>query len=152
MRERDLYPPVRDWLSSQGWTVHVEIFDADVVAVKDGKIMVVELKTGMTEELRWQAVKRAQWSDLVLVAVPASTYRPNRHWFNYGIGVLTIDDRRRVRVRIQPRPQPWHWVKRRTYRLKRLSSRAPAQDFESAGMPSCRELRQMRERRNAAPT
>lgn len=52
VRESDLYAPVREWLSKQypDHKIHVEKFDADVIAIKEQHVVVVELKACMTEE------------------------------------------------------------------------------------------------------
>jgi hypothetical protein len=146
MRERDLYIPVRDWLIAEGWTIHVEIFDADIVAVKDGKLLAVELKRGMRTGLERQAKQRADWADLVMIAVPESTYKPAWWIKHHGFGVLTVGPglRRPVRQRAAPKQQPWRWVRRREYRLRKLAARPPAQAHEVAGLPSCRELAEQR--------
>lgn len=144
MKERLLYAPVRDWLRSKGWAVRVEIFDADVVAEREGKLLVVELKTGFTGSLINQLHDRARWSDFVYAAIPSTTYKPRKHAMAYwGFGVLTVDGDR-VRERLRPRPQPWMRNKMHAYRLKKLLEIPSAQDHECAGLPACKELAEMR--------
>lgn len=41
MKESDLYPAARDWLKEQGHAVFIEIFDADLIGLQDGMMVVV---------------------------------------------------------------------------------------------------------------
>lgn len=70
LRETDLYPPVRDYLIAQGYTVRGEVKDCDVTAVKDGELIVVELKRGFGTDLLIQATRRQRVADAVYVALP----------------------------------------------------------------------------------
>lgn len=143
MMECDLYPPVRDWLAARGYEIHVEMFGSDIVAVKDGQLTVVELKLGFTQILADQLTDRARWADFVMAAtLDVPSYRPA--WLKYnGFGYLVVYGGA-VLQRIKPRQQPWAFVKRRAYRLKQLDGRPPAMEHETAGLPSCNELRLQR--------
>lgn len=68
--ESDLYIPVRDFLTSLGYTVRAEVDDCDIAAVKGEELLIVELKLNLTVELLTQAVKRQRMTDLVYIAVP----------------------------------------------------------------------------------
>ena len=68
--ERDLYGPVRDYLAGLGYEVKGEVKDCDVTAMRDGELIVVELKRGFTLELLYQALDRQRVADGVYVAVP----------------------------------------------------------------------------------
>lgn len=68
--ERDLYGPVRDYLEGLGYEVKGEVKDCDVTAMRDGELIVVELKRGFTLELLYQALDRQRVADGVYVAVP----------------------------------------------------------------------------------
>ncbi|MBD5162694.1 MAG: hypothetical protein HDT14_11940 [Oscillibacter sp.] len=68
--ECDLYGPVRDYLERLGYEVKGEVKDCDVTALRDGELIVVELKRGFTLELIYQAVDRQRVADGVYVAVP----------------------------------------------------------------------------------
>lgn len=68
--ESDLYGPVRDYLQSLGYEVKGEVRDCDVTALRDGELIVVELKRGFTLELVYQAMDRQRVADGVYVAVP----------------------------------------------------------------------------------
>ena len=70
LRESDLYGPVRDYLEGLGYEVRGEVRSCDIAAVRDGELIVVELKTGFTLELIYQALDRQRFADGVYVAVP----------------------------------------------------------------------------------
>lgn len=68
--ESDLYGPVREYLEGLGYDVKGEVRDCDIAAVRDGELIVVELKRGFTLELIFQAMDRQRVADGVYVAVP----------------------------------------------------------------------------------
>lgn len=71
IKETDLYPPLQEWLEANGYIVHAEIKDCDVVARKDDDVVIIEIKRAINLDLLLQAVKRQQASESVYVAVPA---------------------------------------------------------------------------------
>ena len=81
LRESDLYPPVKAFLEALGYEVKGEVKDCDVTAVREDELIVVELKTGFTIELLFQASRRQLVADGVYVAVPLPKggYRAPRH-------------------------------------------------------------------------
>lgn len=70
LRESDLYGPVRDCLEGLGYEVKGEVGGCDIAALRDGELIVVELKRGFTLELVYQAIDRQRIADGVYVAVP----------------------------------------------------------------------------------
>jgi len=70
LRESDLYGPVHDYLEGLGYEVKGEVKDCDVTAMREGELIVVELKRGFTLELIYQAIDRQRVADGVYVAVP----------------------------------------------------------------------------------
>lgn len=70
LKESDLYEPVKAYLDSLGYDTKGEVKDCDIAAVRDGTLIVVELKKGFTIELLYQAVRRMAVADSVYVAVP----------------------------------------------------------------------------------
>ena len=69
LRESDLYGPVRDYLEGLGYEVKGEVRDCDITALRDGELIVVELKRGFTLELVYQAMDR-QRIDLTGITYP----------------------------------------------------------------------------------
>ena len=51
LREKDLYGPVRDYLENLGYQVKGEVKDCDIAALRDGELIVVELKRGFQHHL-----------------------------------------------------------------------------------------------------
>lgn len=68
--ESDLYGPVKDYLESLGYEVKGEVKDCDLTAMRDGELIVAELKRGFTLELIYQAMERQRVADGVYVVVP----------------------------------------------------------------------------------
>ena len=68
--ESDLYGPVRGYLEGLGYEVKGEVKGCDVTAMRDGELIVVELKRGFTLELVYQAIDRQRVADGVYVALP----------------------------------------------------------------------------------
>jgi len=69
-RETDLYPPIRDYLLAQGYTVRSEVRGCDITANKGGELIVIELKRGFSAALLIQATQRQRLTDSVYVALP----------------------------------------------------------------------------------
>lgn len=71
MLETDLYKPVHDYFVRQGYTVHSEVKNCDITALKGEELVVVELKTSFNLKLLVQGVKRQRVADSVYVAIPS---------------------------------------------------------------------------------
>ena len=71
MLETELYKPVHDYLVTQGYTVHSEVKNCDITAIKGEELVVVELKTSFNLKLLVQGVKRQRVADSVYVAIPS---------------------------------------------------------------------------------
>ncbi len=108
MAESDLYKPVKVFLEKQGYEVKGEVRGCDVVAVKDGALVVIELKQRFTLELILQGVDRLALTDSVYLAVPEPTARSRgpgpwdkrvvKLCRRVGVGLLTVSPRGRVEV------------------------------------------------------
>lgn len=70
MLETDLYKPVYDYLVRLGYTVHSEVKNCDITAVKGEELIVVELKISFNLKLLLQGAKRQRIADSVYVAIP----------------------------------------------------------------------------------
>jgi hypothetical protein len=75
MKETELYQPVKDLFEEMAYEVFSEVNDIDVVAVKDDKRIVIELKTSFSMKLILQAVKRQKIYEDVYVAVPIPKFK-----------------------------------------------------------------------------
>lgn len=69
-KETDLYAPVRAFLEEEGYQVQAEVRDCDIAAVKDGQMVVVELKKAFNLKLVYQAIERQSLTEEVFVAIP----------------------------------------------------------------------------------
>nr|WP_319249695.1 DUF2161 family putative PD-(D/E)XK-type phosphodiesterase [uncultured Celeribacter sp.] len=112
-RETDLYPPVKAHFEAQGYAVKAEVRDADVVAVKDGETVIIELKNGFTLQLLQQGVARQALTDQVYLAVPRWKGKAGWRMFKgniglckrLGLGVISVNlDDASVQVHHDPRP------------------------------------------------
>jgi hypothetical protein len=129
MAETDLYPPIKALLESQGYIVKSEINGCDVVAVRGGEPpVIVELKTGLTLQLFYQAVDRLALTDAVYVAIA----RPKRAvpgdavklCKRLGLGLIVVAKSGSVEVVADPVPYaPRQHAKRKTALLKEFRSR-----------------------------
>ncbi len=81
IRETDLYDPIARLFTEQGYTVRGEVKDCDLVGVKDGELVVVELKRNFTVHLLAQAADRQRMTDSVYVALPRPQESPySKRW------------------------------------------------------------------------
>lgn len=70
LREVDLYPPVQEYLTAQGYTARGEVRQCDVAAVRGRELLVVELKLRFGPAVLAQAARRQAVADIVHVAIP----------------------------------------------------------------------------------
>ncbi|MCL2378823.1 MAG: DUF2161 family putative PD-(D/E)XK-type phosphodiesterase [Defluviitaleaceae bacterium] len=69
-KETDLYEPIKNLLSEQGFTVRGEVKNCDIAAVKDDLLWVVEMKLSPNLTLIYQAMERKTATDWVFIAIP----------------------------------------------------------------------------------
>lgn len=97
-RETDLYEPVRRFLEEEGYTVQAEVKGCDVAAVKNGQLVIVELKKAFNLRLVYQALERQSRTELVFVAIPRpKNGQREKAWKDMlrllkrlGLGLLTV--------------------------------------------------------------
>ena len=65
-KETDLYEPIRAFLEEEGYQVQAEVKHCDIVAEKDGRLVVVELKRAFGLKLVYQGLERQSLTDEVL--------------------------------------------------------------------------------------
>lgn len=129
MPETDLYPPIKSFLESQGYTVKAEVNSCDVVAMREGDPpVIVELKTGLTLQLLYQAMDRLTLSDAVYIAiarpkraVPSDAVKLIKR---LGLGLIIVASSGSVEVVADPAPYaPRHHAKRKSALLKEFQKR-----------------------------
>lgn len=69
MKESDMYLPLKEFLEADGYTIRGEVNHADIVGVKDDKIIIVEMKTSFNLKLVYQILERQRMTDFVYAAV-----------------------------------------------------------------------------------
>ncbi|MDY0063861.1 MAG: DUF2161 family putative PD-(D/E)XK-type phosphodiesterase [Bacilli bacterium] len=74
MLEKEMFFPLKTYLEKQGFTVQAEIEHADIVAMKNDEILIVEMKTAFSTKLIVQGIKRQSFSDYTYLAIP----KPNK--------------------------------------------------------------------------
>lgn len=70
--EQDMYAPIYDFLTEQGYEVRGEVKGCDIAAYKDEKLTVVELKKAFNLKLIYQAVDRQDFAKSVYIAIGRS--------------------------------------------------------------------------------
>lgn len=70
MLETELYLPLKAWLEEKGYTVRGEVKKCDLAAEKNGKIILIELKTAFCLKLVYQALDRQKTGYDVYVCIP----------------------------------------------------------------------------------
>ena len=78
--ETDLYKPVRDYLTANGYTVRAEVNGCDIAAVKDDDLIVIELKRNFSTSLLIQATERQSLTDSVYIAIPRPPNQRTAQW------------------------------------------------------------------------
>ena len=126
LKETDLYPPIRDFLQKQGYSVQGEVNHCDLVAVRDDEpALIVELKTKLNLEVVMQAADRLALTESVYIAFPDSSPLWRRHWRRVrklcqrlGVGIITLAPKTlAVKVRLDPLPYSPRRDRKRGQRL-----------------------------------
>ncbi len=112
-RETDLYLPVKNYLENQGFCVRGEVLDCDLAAVKDGELLLVELKVSVTLDLILQGNERKRICANVYLAVPQPKSMRTPRWRKIlslcralGLGLLTVSSKGLVQPLCHPVVQP----------------------------------------------
>lgn len=76
-KEAELYLPVKKWFEDAGFTVHGEVKDCDLTAMKGSELIIAEFKRGLTIELLLQGVSRQKSAEKVYIVIqkPSVKYR-----------------------------------------------------------------------------
>ena len=107
MKETDLAKPIIDYLESRNWDVYQEVpcgsGVADIVAVLDQKVWVIELKKTLSIQLLDQAILRHYKVNYVSIGVPLTKTHSSMSspavtmiLNTYGIGVFTVSKKGKV--------------------------------------------------------
>ncbi len=99
--ERELYPIVKDYLETEGYTVKAEVKDCDIMAVSGDVSVIVELKLAFNLKLVFQALDRLDKCPNVFIAIPDYAFdnRAKRQrdivklMKALGVGIMVISNR-----------------------------------------------------------
>lgn len=128
LRESELYGPVKNLLTRQGYCVKGEVGAADIVARRgDEPPVIVELKLRFSLSLFHQAIARLSVTDLVYVAAPRPTGRTARRALKdnlglcrrLGLGLITVRADGQAEIHCDPGPYAPRKSKKRAARLLR---------------------------------
>jgi hypothetical protein len=129
MPETDLYHPVKKFLEAQGYAVKAEVKGCDVMALRgDEPPVIVELKTGLTLQLFYQAIDRLALTDTVYIAiarpkkaVPAEAVKMARR---LGLGLIMVAKSGSLEILAEPEPYaPRKATKRKSALLREFNRR-----------------------------
>jgi hypothetical protein len=67
--EKDMYKYIKSHLESLDFNVKAEVINADIVAVKDELVIIIEMKKTLNTTLMYQGCKRQRISDYVYIAI-----------------------------------------------------------------------------------
>lgn len=122
-RETDLYLPVKKYLEGQGFCVRGEVLDCDLAAVKDGELLLVELKMAVNLDLILQGNERKRICPDVYLAIPQPKNMGTPRWRKIlrlcralGLGLLVVS----AKGLVQPLCHPLIQAPRKSSRNKGL--------------------------------
>ena len=110
MSESSLYPAVKTFLESRGYTPKGEVAHCDVVALRGTQVAIAELKLTLNLDLILQAVDRLAAADEVWLAIPATSRgrdrdpRARKLCRLLGLGLLAIHPRGHTEILAEPGP------------------------------------------------
>jgi hypothetical protein len=112
--EADLYEPIRKHFLKQGYRVNGEVHDCDLTAVKDGVLIIVELKLNLNIDLLLQATRRQRLTDFVYIAIPKPKRISRKRWnditqlvkrLELGLIIVSFSGTRKsVEFKVHPEP------------------------------------------------
>lgn len=79
--EKDMYEPVRDYLSDRGFSVRSEVNKCDIVAKREDYVVIIEMKRHLSFDLLEQALERQAYADAVYVCIPKPVeFKEDKKW------------------------------------------------------------------------
>jgi len=96
--ERELYEPLKDYLTGIGYDVRAEINKCDLAARRENQLIVVEMKRHLSIDLLAQAIERQSYADAVYVCIPKpAVFKADKEWRaklkvlrQLGLGLLLV--------------------------------------------------------------
>ena len=113
MKESDLFAPLAEYFTKQGYRVQGEVCGCDLVAVgkNDDELVIVELKVSFNTKLLYQAVRRLPITPQVYIAIPRPATRQKMSYWQMikslarrlQIGVFVLSEKK-IQVLVEPAP------------------------------------------------
>ncbi len=98
MKEADMFPMLKQHFEQLNYKVNAEVKSCDLTAIKDGELIVVEMKTSLNITLLYQALERKKLTPYVFIAIPKPKrdLRKNLHKMKnllskLQIGLIVVD-------------------------------------------------------------
>ena len=100
MEEKDLFPIIEKRLTELGFIVKAEVNHVDVMAIKEDKTLIIEMKNTLTLSLIYQGIERQKLTDSVYLAVlkpsdktlKSRTFREKKAIIKrLGLGLILVD-------------------------------------------------------------
>lgn len=123
-----MFPILKEFLESQEYTVKAEIMNADIVAMKDDIVLVIEMKTSFSTKLIYQGLQRLHLSDYVYLAIPkpsskvlkSSSFKEKKTIVRrLELGLILVDIEKEV-VDVLLDPRTYHFKKNKKKRRRLL--------------------------------
>ncbi|MDR3091735.1 MAG: DUF2161 family putative PD-(D/E)XK-type phosphodiesterase [Clostridiales bacterium] len=154
--EADMYPPLRRAFESLGYLMRAEVNQIDATAVKDGRLLLFELKKSFNISLVFQGMRRQSVSPYVYLVVPRQKAKNLAHMKrlvkSLGMGLIFIamdSPLKTVEIIIDPLETPEQSPPKKTNPRKTAAAlreiRARSLDGNSAGSAGGKLLTAFRE-------
>lgn len=132
--EKEMYPILKTYFETLGFSVQAEVNDVDIVAKNEETLLLIEMKTTLSTTLIAQGLKRTLLGDIVYLAIPAPTKKVLRSKLfndkcfilkNVELGLLLVDmHKKTVEVHLDPTTyQPRKQTKKKRKLLKEFNQR-----------------------------
>ncbi len=126
MLEKDMFLPIKRFLTELGYDVKAEVKNVDIVAMKGEQVLIVEMKKSLSLKLLYQGCNRQKMYEDVYLAIlnpghktiRTKSFKEKLHILRrLSLGLILVDvDKDKVKI-IQD-PKPYHF--RKNYKKKKL--------------------------------
>ncbi|XFA98888.1 DUF2161 family putative PD-(D/E)XK-type phosphodiesterase [Candidatus Izemoplasma sp. B36] len=126
MLEKQMFQPIKEYLTNLGYAVKAEVKNVDILATKNEKIIVVEMKKQFSIKLLYQGCDRQRMFDHVYIAILHPGYKKTRtrefmhkvhlvHRLRLGLMLVDVN-KNKVEVRLDPKEYKF----KRNYKKRKL--------------------------------
>lgn len=115
LKEEDMYKYVRQYFIDQGFEVKSEVMNCDVMGVREGFIVMIEMKLTLNLDVILQAIERQKISNEVYIAVPRKAkVMKTKRWYDIchmlkrlEIGLLLVSPQSHPHIDLAIKAQPF---------------------------------------------